>query len=306
MILQIPAGRKTEEKFGGAWELDSSLNSFARLWKVFMNARVACASVLVILQAALQALGTSTHRWAMVVSIAYLCATLAVRFWAHPQPPGRTFDTQWIAVVGMDVIAFSLLSFLQPSGINYTLLFALPVLLASVLGPILLAFGTAASVTLLLLADAWWGSLQGAGDFSSRFLQAGLSSSGFFLVALLANQLALRLAREEQLLRKSQSSTRMQTEVNELVITTLVDGVLVMDADGLVRSANPAARLLLAAQEGLYPVPFKLTAQLAWQPLMQLMHQTFTLQSSQETSLSLVHPGLNARRLQVARRNACA
>ncbi|MEO6320222.1 MAG: ATP-binding protein [Polaromonas sp.] len=267
-----------------------------------MSGRVAIAGVLVVLQVALQALGNPINQWNLVVSVAYLCATLAVRRWANPRPPRSTFDAQWISTIGVDMIAFSLLNFLQFSGINYSLLFALPVLLASVLGPILLAFGTAASVTLLLLADAWWSSVQGAGDSNARWLQAGLSGSGFFLVALLAHQLAVRLAREEKLVKQSQSAARMHILVNELVIATLSDGVLVMDASGMVLSANPSARRLLAAQNALYPAPFKLATQAVWLPLSDLMQRTFKLQSEQEVSISLIHPGLNTRRLHVRSR----
>jgi two-component system sensor histidine kinase PilS (NtrC family) len=96
-----------------------------------------------------------------------------VRLWARPRPPGRTFDAQWVLTIGVDVITFSALNFLQSSGINYTPLFALPVLLSSILGPILLAFGTAASVTLLLLVDAWSSSLQGLGDPARAFCSRG-------------------------------------------------------------------------------------------------------------------------------------
>ena len=98
---------------------------------------------------------------------------------------------------------------MQASSINYTPLFALPVLLASVLGPILLALGTAASVTLLLLADACWTFDAWRRRPQPRaFCRQRLSGSGFFLVALLANQLALRLAREEKLAQQSQSAAQ--------------------------------------------------------------------------------------------------
>jgi two-component system sensor histidine kinase PilS (NtrC family) len=138
-----------------------------------MTARVAIATVLVILQAFIYALGNITNRWSIAVCIAYLCATLAVRLWAKPRPPGSTFDAQWVSTIGVDVITFSTLNFLQSSGINYTPLFALPVLLSSILGPILLAFGTAASVTLLLLADAWWNWLQALGRPQCAFPAIG-------------------------------------------------------------------------------------------------------------------------------------
>ncbi|SFC02000.1 two-component system, NtrC family, sensor histidine kinase PilS [Polaromonas sp. OV174] len=302
MNHRINAWLESAEETSGAWERQPEQSSFGRLWRVFMTARIAIAAVLVSLQAAVYALGTSPHG-AMAVCTAYLCATLAVKLWARPRPPGRTMDAQWFSTIGVDVIAFSLLNFLQSSGINYTPLFALPVLLSSVLGPILLAFGTAASVTLLLLADAWWRSLHGSGDFNASFLQAGLSGSGFFLVALLANQLALRLAREERRARRGQSAARMQTQVNELVIEALGDGVLVVDVKGTVRSANPAARRLLATN---HAAPFLLTAQAAWQPLVELIHRTFITLSPQQADISLEDPARNARRLQVRTRLAAS
>ena len=295
----------------GELDVEPAGSSFSRLWYVFMTARVAIAAVLVLLQGALYAMssaGSDRQQASMTVCLAYLCAALAVRLWAHPHPqrPRRTFDTQWLFTIGIDVLAFSLLNFLQSSGINYTPLFALPVLLASVLGSVLLALATASGVTLLLLGDAWWLSLQGAGDLNARFLQSGLSGSGFFLVALLASQLALRLAREEKLVRTSQSAARMQVQVNELVIATLADGVLVVDADGTVRSANPAAVRLLATQGAVVTVPFKLAGQAAWQPLRELAQQTFQAQAAQQADVSLVNPGLNARRLHVRSRLAAS
>ena len=76
------------------------------------------------------------------------------RAFGKPRPPGQTFDAQWVSTIGVDLIAFSVLQFPQAGGISYIPLFALPVLLASVLGSLLLALGTAA-ITLLLLIDAW-------------------------------------------------------------------------------------------------------------------------------------------------------
>ena len=286
-------------KMGSIWASESAETSFGRLWLVFMNARMAIAAVLAVLQLALQALGTPLNLWTLAICIAYLGATLAVRFLKRPRLPQGNSAGLWVFTIGADVAAFTLLNFFQASPLNYTPLFALPVLLASVLGPIMLAFGTAAMVTLLLLADASWSLVQGSGDFNARLLQAALSGSGFFLVALLANQLAVRLAREEKLVEKSQSAARMQIQVNEMVVTTLAEGVLVMDANGFVRSANPAARRQLAAREISCPAPFKLDAQPAWQPLLALMQCTFKEQSAQESNINLVFPNLNTRRLQV-------
>ncbi|MBC7719136.1 MAG: PAS domain-containing sensor histidine kinase [Chitinophagaceae bacterium] len=287
-----------------AWDDKRDLDSFDRLWRAFMTARVTIACVLIVLQGFVYAIGHTSYAVSVAVCVAYLAATLAVRVWARPIPPGKTLDAQWVSTIGVDVVAFSVLNYLQSGNINYTPLFALPVLLASVLGPLLLALGTAASVTLLLLTDAWLTSIQSGGEFASRFIQSGLSGSGFFAVALLANQLALRLAREEQLAKTSQSVARMQTQVNELVIESLAAGVLVMDINGIVRSANPASRRLLATQEAPRMAPFVLAGEAAWQPLASLMRQTFQSRVPQEASVALAHAGRTMQRLQVRTRLA--
>ncbi|MBA3593562.1 MAG: ATP-binding protein [Pseudomonadota bacterium] len=290
----------------GAWSAGASGESFARLWRAFMTARVTIASVLLALQAFIYALGQPVHEGMILLCVVYFAATLVVWTWARPKRPGSTFDTQWLYTVGIDVLAFSALNFLQLGSLNYTALFALPVLLASILGPILLALGTAASVTLLLLTDAWWLSLQTQADATARFLQAALSGSGFFAVALLANQLALRLSREEHRAYSSQSAARMQAQVNELVIDTLVDGVLVIDTHGIVRAANPASRRLLAAQGGERVAPFVLASEPAWRSLAELAHLTFERQQPQQADVGLEHALRHARRLQAHTRLAAS
>ena len=295
----------TDHKFS-AWEVESGNESFGRLWRAFMTARVTIASVLLVLLGSIYALGQAVTNGMIMLCIAYFAATLVVRIWSQPKPPGSTFDAQWISTVGIDVLAFSALNFLQTGAINYAALFALPVLLASVLGPILLALGTAASVTLLLLAEAWWASLNSQSDSTARFLQAGLSGSGFFAVALLANQLALRLSREERRAQSSQSAARMQTQVNELVIDTLADGVLVVDTNGVVRAANPASIRLLTARGATRTAPFVLASEGAWRPLAELAQMTFEQGTPQQAEVSLEHATHHARHVQVRTRLAAS
>jgi two-component system sensor histidine kinase PilS (NtrC family) len=288
----------------GAWGQEAGGESFGRLWRAFMTARVTIASVLLALQASIYALGQPVRETMVLLCVAYFAATLAVRAWARPRRPGSTFDTQWLYTVGIDVLVFSALNLLQQGALNYTALFALPVLLASILGPILLALGTAASVTLLLLADAWWLSLHAQADPTGRLLQAGLSGSGFFAVALLANQLALRLSREEQRASSNQSAARMQAQVNALVIDTLADGVLVIDTRGIVRVANPASRRMLSLQGDARGAPFVLASEAAWQPLAELAHQTFEQNRPRQADVNLEHTVHHARRLLVRTRLA--
>lgn len=276
-------------------------SAFARLWRGFMTARAMIALVLLLMTASLYALGPATHGALVLACVAYLVSAVAVRALASPRSPGQTFDPQWVFTIGIDIMMFTLLQYLQVGGINYTPLLALPVLLAAVMGSALLAQATAAGVTLLLLADAWLYSLQAQGD-AARFLQSGLTGIGFFALAFLANQLSARLAREELEARRSQQAARVQVQVNELVIETLADGVLVVDPMGVVRVANPAAHHLLGDGGTAQLTPFALEARTAWRPLVDLARQTFRQHTAQVADIAIQDGAQGARRIHVSAR----
>jgi len=285
----------------GLRELAPEDSAFVRLWRGFMTARAMIALVLLILLGGMHWLASPPlDGWLVALCGTYLLAGLAVRAFGGPRDPGRTFDAQWVSTIGVDLIAFSVLQFTQAGGINYVPLFALPLLLASVLGSLLLALGTAAAIALLLLADAWHSSF--AFDMAPRFLQAALTGTGFFIVALLANQLATRLVREEQRARASQHMARVQIEVNELVIETLASGVLVVDGDGIVRVANPAAHRLLGIPEDVHGGTFPLPAQPEWEPLAGLARQTFSTRAPQMAEVNIAAAAEGPRRMHVRTR----
>ena len=299
--VSIPWAESTLELMGDT--------PFDRLWRGFMTARVTIALVLVALLATLymllgEALGISD--WLIALAATYLVATLAVRMFARPQPPGSAFDPQWVSTIGVDLVAFATLQLLQAGNINYAPLFALPVLMAAVLGSSLLALGTAAGVTLLLLAEAWVMVLQAPQELATRFLQAGLTGMGYFAVAVLVNQLAARLAREEAAARNSRQMARVQAQVNELVIENLGDGVLVVDADAQVRAANPAARRQLGNLGMATDQPLMLTEHAPWQPLAELARLTFTTELAQRADVAIDDGVGSPRRVQVRTRLTAA
>ncbi|HVZ45557.1 MAG TPA: ATP-binding protein [Ramlibacter sp.] len=266
-------------------------SAFMRMWRAFMSARVTIAVALLVLLGLLYGLGIArggNAGWLMGLCATYLAASLAVRVFTRPLPPGHAFDPQWVSTIGIDLLAFSTLQFLQAGGISYLPLFALPVLTAGVLGSSLLAMGAAAAVTLLLLGDAWLWSLHVPEEMASRFLQAGLTGIGYFAVALLANQLSVRLAREEHEARRSRMAARTQAQVNELVVEHLGDGVLVVGGEGQVHIANPAARRLLGCEGEALEMPFALGSRDAWRPLMELARRTLADHESQRSEIALV------------------
>ncbi len=279
--------------------------AFERLWQAFMTARVGIALALLLAHAAIYALTRADSAgWVVVVCSAYLAFTLVLRLIRRPTRNGALFGLHWLSTLAVDVLMFSALELMQVGSINYTPLFALPVLLSSVLGSLRLAVGTAAGVTLLLLANAWWLGSGNRSDMAPQFLQASLTGAACFILALLVHQLAARLARQEQQALRSEVAARLQRQVNDLVIETLTDGVLVVDATGLVRGANPAARRLLGPGDTAPPAPFHLGTHAGWSGLRELATLTFDRNEGQRLDLSIHHVGENARSVQARTRLA--
>ncbi|MGN6830305.1 sensor histidine kinase [Paucibacter sp. M5-1] len=257
-------------------------SAFQRLYRAFLAARAALGLALVGAQALAALLGSTTPFWTLALSGVY--ALEAVALWLLPrlqrgasaQSLARLSSPRWWLSIGLDLGLFGLLLALDRSaGVSYGALFVLPVLMAGVLTPRLLALATAAMAALMTLGVAWWSVLQGA-DAGLRMTQAGLVGVGFFVIGLLASELASRLAREERAARGSMELARQQAQLNRLVIDEMTEGVLVVDRRGHVRAANPAARGLLAEQQMVRTAPFQLRGVPAWEPLVAAVEQAFS------------------------------
>ena len=278
-------------------------DEFVRLWRGFMTARVTLGLVLLLLQSTLFVLGQSHDRWLIVVCGVYLVSTLATRLLGRPRRLGQTFDPLWVSTIGVDVAAFAVLQYVQGhAGINYTPLLALPVLLASVLGSLPLALGTAAGVTLLLLAQAASLSLNLATDPTPLLVQSALTGAGYLVIAFLSSQLSARLASEELRSRRSQLAVRVQRQVNALVIESLTDGVLVVDAAGTVWAANPAACKLLGRASASAQTPFDLNTEPGWDEIGQLNARSFSANRPQRADVAFHHPGVGPQHAHVRTR----
>jgi len=273
---------------------------FERLWRAFMTARATLGLMLVGLQGGLFLWVLQQSALPLLISVAYFGAALAVRLLFRPRPFGHTFDIQWLSTVGVDLLVFAALQAGHNSSINYTPLFALPVLMASILGPLLMAMGTSAGVTLLLFGYASWVSIQTPWDTTAQFVQAALTGAGCFVIAVLASQLASRLASVELRAQRSQGAAASQRQVNELVIESLSDGVVVVDAHFQVRSVNPAALTMLGlSTKHAGEVPWLLTQQPAWHDLLEVVRLSHATQSPQQRDLSIQNLGQGPRHLRV-------
>jgi two-component system, NtrC family, sensor histidine kinase PilS len=273
---------------------------FDRLWRGFMTARVTLGVALVSLEGALWSLSLANDLTLVTVAFFYLLATLVVRLFSRPHEYGQHFSLQWLLTIGVDAIAFSTLQFLQGMNINYAPLFLLPVLMASVLGSKLLAFGTAAGVSLLLLAASTWWAFSRTASTAALFVQAGLLIAGCWLITFLSNQVSARLAEEEYRARLNRRAAQIQRRVNQMVIENLRDGVLVIDDQARVRAANPVARALLVGESAVETSPIhSLKDNPAWDAILVLAMDSFAGSECSGQELDLRHAGRGSQRLLV-------
>ena len=269
---------------------EATRKSIDRLWRTFLRARVFIVVVLLVMQvfswtAHLSA--ESEADWLILVSVAHVFAAL-IAWVAWPRQSVHKMERwRWPLTIGVDLVVFAILQLFQPGDLNLTPLFALPVLMASILGSLSISLGTAAIVALFLLGEPFWGLTNFSSVPTSRLLQAGLGGIGFFLVALLANQLAARLAREELLAKSSQAAARTQAQVNELVIESLTEGVMVVDMHGVVRNANPAAKAMVLGEATHQSVKLLLSAREGWEGLARLVNETFHRNEPLETEVRI-------------------
>ncbi len=261
--------------------IGSGQTAFQRIHGAFIAARAALGVALIATVALAGLFGVRPSLTVLLVSLAY--AVLALAMWALPRyrrsvvptTLARLNSPQWLATIGVDIVCFTALHLLSPAAsLNYVALLVLPVLMAGVLTPRIMALATAAIVALALLVIASWGVL-GGGDITLLMTQAGLAGSGFFVITLLAGELAGRLAREELTAKGSLELARQQAQLNRLVIEEMQEGVLVVDRRGRVRAANPAARTLLAPEGMCREAPFQLRGVEAWGSLVKSVERAF-------------------------------
>lgn len=271
-------------------------DEIARLWRAFMTARATLGLVLMLLHGGIFFVADLQNLFALVISSVYWSAAMAVRMLSSPRQLGTHFDGQWLRTVGVDLATFLVLQMMPGNGINYTPLFALPVLMVSILSSLRMGLATAAGVTLLLLANAAWQWGEATVAPSSIFFQAALTGAGCFVIAFIAGQLATRLASVELKVQRSQLAVAVQRQVNELVIASLTDAVLVVDARDWVRLANPAAHQLLDLPLDL---PVDLSSHPDWRSLINVVQASFNGQTAQQQDITIRHEGQGIRHLRV-------
>ena len=167
------------------------------------------------------------------------CAFAAVGAWWR-----RRFLVQLGAQIAVDLAVISLL-YLAAGGMRsgLAILYLFPLAGAAILAPLLMALFSSAVATLFLLAESTWQVFML--DRQPPLMQAGLYGAAFFAGVLVVNRLAARLIKQEELAAQRGTDLHIQQLINGIVIADVGDGILVVGDDGLVFTANPAARRML-------------------------------------------------------------
>ncbi len=182
------------------------------------------------------------------VSGAYLL--LAVVFQLLLERLRSYFNFQLSLHVVTDIVASVLLMNASDgfrSGLGVMLLISLAAAALVSRGALTLFYAALASIAVLLEQTYWVLTFD---HNTANYVQPGLLSIGYFATALITNQLAQRVIRQERVMRQRSVDLSNQLRINQLVIQDMQDAVLVVDGNGLVRQHNPQVSALLG-----FPAP---------------------------------------------------
>lgn len=178
-------------------------------------------------------------------ALAYLF--LAVLFLSVQGWLRQFFDGLVFAQALTDIVALALLMH-AAGGLKSGLIVLLIVALAgsAIVATRRMAAFFAAMATLSVLSVAAAPELAGRGDGAQSLLLAGWAGIGCFATAMTVNWLATRLHAQERIADLRADDLRRQLAVTSRVVAELAQGVLIVDADGVVHTMNGAARALFA------------------------------------------------------------
>ncbi|MFK7965371.1 MAG: PAS domain-containing sensor histidine kinase [Burkholderiaceae bacterium] len=182
------------------------------------------------------------------VALFYVLASIILLALIRPLRPH--LQLQLFLHVGVDLLLITVLVYYS-GGLKGGLgaLMIASVAAGSVLATRRLAAFFAAAATLLLLSQAGLG-FAGEGQLDvTQIGQAGVLGAACFLTALSVNWLAMRLQTQEELAYRRGEDVRNQLAVTQRVIAESQQGVLVVSAQGGVRTMNRAARTMLGVDE---------------------------------------------------------
>lgn len=191
------------------------------------------------------AFGSEAPRMFFITCAGYFFSSLAFAWMIRQRRPA--FPIQLQLQVLSDIVCLAILMYASGgirSGVGLMLLISM--MAAGLVSRGRIALFHAAAATICVLFVEFYRDL-GSETPSADYLQSGLLSSGFFVTAWLAHTLAKYSQESAQLAAKRGKDLLNLAQVNQLVIQDLSDGVLVIDGEENVRSANRQAENYLGS-----------------------------------------------------------
>ena len=181
---------------------------------------------------------------AMVPTLAvYTLVSLGLLVPARLREPSLVI--QVTAGVFVDVLAIVMLMYASGgvrSGLGVVLLVSLAA--AGLITRGRLAYFHAATAALAVLLEQTF-QLWRHDAGPQEFLQAGITAGAFFATAGLASALARYARTSEQIAEERKIDLANLSQINQIVIRDMQDGILVVDGDGRIRQHNPRATQLM-------------------------------------------------------------
>lgn len=207
--------------------------------------RIVVASVFAIFGAAFSFQGESPTLYYGLVAAYW---GLAIVFALWPADSSRPQGLWLMLQVAADIVALTIFMYLaggQRSGIPYLMMTTIAG--AALVSEGRMVFGFASMATIAVLAEQFIRTLEHEGELAG-FPRTGITSLGFFAVALVAQLLARRALVNEALARQRGADLDRQIHVNARIIEDTLDGVVVVDEFGVVTQSNPRATALLGVE----------------------------------------------------------
>ncbi|MGL4576122.1 MAG: hypothetical protein ACRCV9_15170, partial [Burkholderiaceae bacterium] len=209
-------------------------------------ARLILSGVLVVFVAVLDGkLGADSNQSDRVLALLLVYLAFASAFCWLAYRVRSSFYAQVLAAFFIDALFIALL--LSMAGglrSGLAVMFFLPLSGTAVLLPTGPAYFCAAVTALTFLGESGYRDLIERGD--PLWLASGLHGVGAFAIVTLLRGLATQANAQEKRAREEATRARQATMLSSKVIGVLGPAVTVVDAAGIVRALNPAARALFA------------------------------------------------------------
>ena len=193
-------------------------------------------------------LGVVTPSAIMPTAISYTIASVLLLIPARLREPSLML--QVTAGVIVDVLAIVMLMYASGgvrSGLGVILLVSLAA--AGLITRGRLAFFHAAIAAIAVLLEQTF-QVWRFDSAVQDFVQSGLTAAAFFATAGLASKLASYARTSEEIAEEQKVDLANLSQINELVIRDMQDGIVVVDGQGRIRQSNPRAAQMLGALPG--------------------------------------------------------